>query len=83
MAIKLIDDWKRGWKFYSAWFYLFLAALPDLYNAAATMGWTESMADAPGTLKWAIRGLAFAGLVSRFVKQTRPAEPDDTDTAGA
>jgi len=80
--VRLIDKWQEGWKLYSAWAWAFVLALPDLYNGMATMGWLDSMADTPNTLKWIIRGAAVVGLASRFISQTKP-KPDDTDTAGA
>lgn len=67
--MKLIPEWKRAWRFYSVWAFAVIVALPELYNAAATLGLFDA---APATLLWSMRGLALAGIVARFVDQARP-----------
>ncbi len=67
-----LHNWRTVIKQYSTWALAVLLAAPDLYQAAATIGMLsdESM---PAHLMWAIRGVAGAGLVLKFVKQQKPA----------
>lgn len=67
-----LHGWRTVIKQYSTWALAVLLAAPDLYQAAATIGMLsdESM---PAHLMWAIRGVAGAGLVLKFVKQQKPA----------
>ena len=69
--MKLIVDWKQGWKFYSTWALAVLAVMPDVYNAilAADLLNTD---DIPDYAAWAIRGVAILGIVSRFINQAKP-----------
>lgn len=69
--MKLVVDWKQGWKFYSTWALAVLAVMPDIYNAllAADLLNTD---DFPDYGVWAIRIVAIAGIVSRFVSQAKP-----------
>lgn len=67
--IHLIEGWKQGWKFYSVWGYAVLLALPDVYNALAAFG---AFDDLPQQATWAIRTISAAGIVLRFVSQSRP-----------
>lgn len=77
---KIIAEWKHALKFYSVWAFALLTVAPDIYQMARAAGLLE--ADGmPQIAAWMVRGLALAGLVSRFVKQTKPA--DDSDQAGA
>lgn len=67
-----LHNWRTVIKQYSTWALAVLLAAPDLYQTAATIGMLsdESM---PAHLMWAIRGVAGAGLVLKFVKQQKPA----------
>lgn len=67
-----LHNWRTVIKQYSTWALAVLLAAPDLYQAAATIGMLsdESM---PAHLMWAIRGVAGAGLVLKFIKQQKPA----------
>lgn len=81
--VALIDDWKRGYLYLSAWGIAVLGAWPDIYNAILASGFLSGDT-APEALTWGGRVLAIAALVGRFVKQNRPATSrDDTDLAGA
>lgn len=67
-----VHSWRTVIKQYSTWALAVLLAAPDLYQAAATIGMLsdESM---PAHLMWAIRGVAGAGLILKFIKQQKPA----------
>lgn len=67
--IKLVEDWKHAWRYYSVWAMAVLAALPDLYNLLAAGGVFEAM---PEPAKWAVRGGAALALFGRFVHQNKP-----------
>ncbi len=67
--MKLIDEWKQGYKFYSTWAIAVLAALPDLYNMLAAAGLFDTM---PAAAQWTIRGGAVMVLIARFTRQKRP-----------
>ena len=36
--MKLIDNWRQCWKMASMWAYVFIGAMPDVYNAIAALG---------------------------------------------
>lgn len=78
---RLVEDWKRAYRFYSVWAIALIGALPDIYNAIAASG-LLSGGDAPDDLVWAVRLAAVGGLLLRLVQQYKP-DPDDTDQAGA
>ena len=67
--MRLIENWKDGWRFYSTWALAVLAALPDLYNLLATSGLFDT---APAELVWTVRVGALLALVARFVSQQKP-----------
>lgn len=67
--LKLIEDWKNAWKYYSVWAIAVLVAMPDLYNLLAASGLFHEM---PDPAKWAVRGGAVLALVGRFVHQKKP-----------
>jgi len=56
-------------KQYSTWALLFILAGPDLYQAALATGLIGQ-----GLLTDIMRGLAAAGLVLKFIQQTKPAD---------
>ena len=64
--MKLIDNWRQCWKMASVQVYVLIAAMPDVYNAIAALGWVEQL---PGPAMWTVRGLAAAGIAARIIKQ--------------
>lgn len=58
-------------KSYSTWFLAILLGAPDLYQAAASLGWLADEGT-PGPLKWLIRGAAGVGLIAKFISQRKP-----------
>lgn len=68
---KIISDWRQGWKFYSTWALALLAVMPDVYNALLAAGLLDAEV-MPELASWAVRLVAIAGIVSRFISQTRP-----------
>jgi hypothetical protein len=79
LRIDLIDDARKFYKFASVWVFVFIGAMPSIYDGIAAMGWVDQV---PPKFAWIIRGLASAGIVVRVLKK-RTAELDDTDKAGA
>lgn len=67
----IIGDWRQGLKFYSVWIFALIALLPDIYSAIVAMGLLEAE-DATSTVRNVSRGLAAAGIISRFLKQAKP-----------
>lgn len=67
--MKLIDDWKRAWRYYTTWAWAVVLAFPDLYSMVAGL---MTITDLPNEAAWSIRGLAIVGFVARLVKQKRP-----------
>lgn len=78
--IRLIDDWKRAWKYYSTWALVVLGALPDIYNAIVASGLLDST-DVPDQFTWTARLVALAGLIMRLIRQYRPPLPADDGEA--
>lgn len=69
--MKLIENWRDGWRFYSTWAFAALLIAPDAYTALQTLG---LMADGalPQPAVWLVRGLALAGVAARFLQQAKP-----------
>lgn len=74
--MKLTDDWRHVWRYYSTWAMAVLVALPDLYNALLAAGLLEAEA-MPPVASWSIRVVAIAGIVARFVQQRKPSAPPE------
>lgn len=68
--MKLIQNWRKGWKFYSVWAYALILALPELYSQLMYSGVID-MYDPPPYVN-VLRVIAFVGLVLRFVDQSKP-----------
>ena len=68
---QLVDNWRQGWRFFSVWVFGFVAAFPDIYTAVVAMGWLDSP-DVPTVVVWAFRCMGVAGIVARFIDQTKP-----------
>lgn len=64
--MKLIDNWRQCWKMASMWAYVFIGAMPDVYNAIAALGWVEQL---PEPAMWTVRAMAAAGIAARIIKQ--------------
>ena len=69
-GLSLIDNWHNFYKMYSIWFYTILGLAPDIYNQAISSGLLTSDS-APPLLTRIINGIAFAGAVSRLIKQKK------------
>lgn len=70
----IIHDWRNAWRFGSVWLFAIIAAMPELYNTIAALGFMD---EAPPAFVWTVRGLAVVGLVTRFVKQHRPPQESE------
>lgn len=67
--MKLIDDWKSAWRYYTTWAWAVVLAFPDLYSMVAGL---MTVAELPNEAAWGIRGLAVVGFFARLVKQKKP-----------
>lgn len=75
----LIDDARRFYKLASFWVFVFIGAMPSIYDGISAMGWVDQV---PPKFAWVIRGMAAVGIAARVLKK-RVAELGDTDKAGA
>lgn len=66
----IVTDWRKVWRYYSTWALALLALMPDLYAALVASGLLQG--DMPAVASWLIRGLAIAGIASRYINQARP-----------
>lgn len=64
--IPLIDNWRQCWRLASVQVYVLIAAMPDIYNAVAALGWIEQL---PTPAMWIVRGMAVLGIAARIIKQ--------------
>ncbi|WP_223621166.1 hypothetical protein [Lysobacter sp. ESA13C] len=69
--MKLIENWREGWRFWSTWAFALLVAAPEAYPALQALGLLEPGA-LPAPFAWAVRGIAAAGFVARFICQNKP-----------
>lgn len=76
MESRLVDDWKKAWKFLSVWAFILIGIAPDLHTAVVSMGWLDDP-ETPAGLTWTLRGLAIAGIAFRLVKQNKPKAKDN------
>lgn len=67
----IVSDWRKVWRYYSTWALALLALAPDIYSALVSMNLLggDTM---PASAAWLVRGLAIAGVVSRFINQSKP-----------
>lgn len=72
--LKLVDDWKEAWRFWSVRLFALVLLLPDLYAGIQAMGWLDS-ADCPPALAWSIRILGGIGVVARILRQQKLQPP--------
>lgn len=78
MKLELVDGWKRFYAMASIWAFAIIGLAPDIYNLAVEFHIVDGGA-APAFLTRLINVLAFAGAVSRLVRQqvvTAAAEAD-------
>lgn len=68
----LVAEWRKAWKMLSVWAFAVVGISPDLYSAVVAMGWLDDEG-VPPAFVWALRGLAVAGILSRLLRQKRPA----------
>lgn len=80
VRIGLIDDAHKFYKLASFWVFVFIGAMPSIYDGIAAMGWVDQV---PPKFAWIIRGLASAGIVVRVLKKRGVNISDGTDKAGA
>jgi hypothetical protein len=66
--MRLIDDWRQGWKKLSVWAFLILGAMPDIYSGVQALGWLEDKAVPPAFI-WTIRIGAAIGIALRLISQ--------------
>ena len=67
--LKLVDDWRRAWRYYSVQAMAALAGLPIAYMALPA-DWQAAI---PDSWKMAAVGVVLvAGIVGRIVKQPEP-----------
>lgn len=76
--MKLIANWRQGWKFYTTWFFAFMLVWPDLYQAAQAIGIFDNVYTS-GTERMTYRIMAVVGLGLRFVKQVKPENNIESD----
>lgn len=64
--MQLIENWRQCWRMASMWVYMLIAAMPDIYNAVAALGWIEQL---PDPAMWTVRAMAAIGIAARIIKQ--------------
>lgn len=67
----LIDDWRQVWRYYSTWALALLALAPEIYSALVALNLLGGDV-MPSAAAWLVRGLAVAGVLARFVNQSKP-----------
>lgn len=67
----LAKDWRQVWRYYSTWALALLAVMPEIYAALVAAGVVDGR-EMPDVASWIVRAIAVAGIVGRFVSQTRP-----------
>lgn len=78
----LVENWRQAWKFYTIWFYALLAALPEIVALAAQHGIIDpAQGDVPSLVTKLIQWIAFAGAMSRIIKQLKPELPAKEEAA--
>ena len=75
--LTLIEEWRQAWKLASVQIFAVILILPDLYDYAHTLGWTDQL---PEGFTWVVRGAALFGMVMRLLKQNS-VHKEDSDAA--
>lgn len=76
--MKLIENWRQGWKFYTTWFFAFMLLWPDIYQAAQAIGIFDDTYVSM-TERVIFRVMAVSGLALRFIKQAKPENNNESD----
>jgi len=76
--MKLIENWRQGWKFYTTWFFAFMLLWPDIYQAAQAIGIFDDVSTST-TERMTYRIMAVTGLALRFIKQSKPEKTNEPD----
>lgn len=72
--MKLVENWKHFYKWYSTHLIILLAALPEVW-AWLPMEWKAALPD--GTLKWLCIVVGGLALSARVLSQSKKAYTDD------
>ncbi len=64
--MKLIDDWKQAYRWFSVHILLVIAAIPGAWDLLPS----DMKSMLPHWVIYTITGLAFAGILGRVVNQT-------------
>lgn len=70
MQLQLIEGWQKFYKMWSVWAMILIAVLPELYNAALAAGILTDE-QAPQTLSYLVKIVAFIGIATRIIKQAK------------
>lgn len=77
--MKLIENWRQSWRFYTMWAMAFLLCMPTLFNLAVEYQLLEGT-ELPPVFAYSVRLVAFGTMALRVIKQQledmKPAESD-------
>lgn len=77
--LKLVKDWKEGLKFYTTWAWGFVLALPELVEMLGYVAGIDTYG-LPEPYSTLLRLIAVAGLLLRFIDQTKPDDDEPIDS---
>ena len=75
MKLKLVQNWRSAWKWYSVHIMIVIVALPEIWSY-----FPQEFKDSlpPGTLKYSMMFLGVSAILARMFSQEKPKddEPD-------
>lgn len=75
--MKLVDNWKRAWKWYSVHILMIMVALPEVWLQLPEE-WRQSLP--PHILAYATSVLGVSAILARVISQEKPDGTDDKPT---
>ena len=76
MKIQLVEDWRKWWQMHSLYVFVFIGALPDIWNLVVESGLLDDTAIGQH-LNVTIKVCALVGAVARLIKTRAAALPTD------
>lgn len=80
--IGLVEDWKKAWRWYSTYAFVFLALLPDLFNGLLQGGYLSGT-PVDEKFSWIAKVFIAGAFILRSIRQIKPPALPEWSSSGA